>query len=298
RLLECMPFMISVRRFFFFSSRRRHTRSKRDWSSDVVLFRSVVQPGPGDGAQLRLIEGDARAESAHRERGAHDEWVAEVLGRGEAVVHRVGDPGAGDLRAATFHDPFEGMAVFTGVDRLHPDADEFDVVFRQHARIMEGDGGVERRLPSERGEDRVGAFLGDDRFHHLRGDGFDVGGVGELRVGHDRGRVGVDEDDPQALLPQHAAGLGARVVELRGLADDDGAGADDENTGAIGTTWHQASLRNESSKWWASEGPAPSSGWNWSPATGFPRATKPSAEPSLRLTWVISTSGLPAKSTV
>src|SRR5699024_685308 len=24
-----------VRRFFFFSSRRRHTRSKRDWSSDV-----------------------------------------------------------------------------------------------------------------------------------------------------------------------------------------------------------------------------------------------------------------------
>src|SRR3989440_5218074 len=27
-------------RFFFFSSRRRHTRSDRDWSSDVVLFRS------------------------------------------------------------------------------------------------------------------------------------------------------------------------------------------------------------------------------------------------------------------
>src|SRR6266496_5717802 len=27
--------------FFFFSSRRRHTRSLRDWSSDVVLFRSL-----------------------------------------------------------------------------------------------------------------------------------------------------------------------------------------------------------------------------------------------------------------
>src|SRR6267378_4887133 len=26
---------------FFFSSRRRHTRSLRDWSSDRVLFRSV-----------------------------------------------------------------------------------------------------------------------------------------------------------------------------------------------------------------------------------------------------------------
>src|SRR5437660_5485816 len=27
--------------FFFFSSRRRHTRWPRDWSSDVVLFRSL-----------------------------------------------------------------------------------------------------------------------------------------------------------------------------------------------------------------------------------------------------------------
>src|SRR5437868_9714646 len=29
--------------FFFFSSRRRHTRSKRDWSSDVCLFRSRLK---------------------------------------------------------------------------------------------------------------------------------------------------------------------------------------------------------------------------------------------------------------
>src|SRR5690606_40665042 len=28
---------------FFFSSRRRHTRFSRDWSSDVVLFRSQAQ---------------------------------------------------------------------------------------------------------------------------------------------------------------------------------------------------------------------------------------------------------------
>src|SRR5690349_24566540 len=29
--------------FFFFSSRRRHTRSLRDWSSDVVLFRAHAE---------------------------------------------------------------------------------------------------------------------------------------------------------------------------------------------------------------------------------------------------------------
>src|SRR3989440_7622536 len=31
---------LGCRRIFFFSSRRRHTRSDRDWSSDVCFFRS------------------------------------------------------------------------------------------------------------------------------------------------------------------------------------------------------------------------------------------------------------------
>src|SRR5207249_6324981 len=33
--IERMPLYLSHLCFFFFSSRRRHTRSKRDWSSDV-----------------------------------------------------------------------------------------------------------------------------------------------------------------------------------------------------------------------------------------------------------------------
>ena len=55
------------------------------------------------------------------------------------------------------------------------------------------------------------------------GDRLDVGGVGHFRIGHDGGRVGIDQND--ALMPssrQHAAGLGARIIEFRGLADDNG----------------------------------------------------------------------------
>ena len=68
--------------------------------------------------------------------------------------------------------------------------------------------------PPRVAQQRVGALLGDDLLDELRGDRLDVGGVGELRVGHDRGRVGVDQDDPQALGLEHPAGLGAGVVEL------------------------------------------------------------------------------------
>src|SRR5206468_9029614 len=47
-----MPLIeIKSNRGFFFSSRRRHTRSDRDWSSDVcssdLSVRGVRKPGPG-----------------------------------------------------------------------------------------------------------------------------------------------------------------------------------------------------------------------------------------------------------
>ena len=48
----------------------------------------------------------------------------------------------------------------------------------------------------------IGAALGllrDDLLDERRGDRLDVGGVGELRVGRDRRRVGVDQADPEPL---------------------------------------------------------------------------------------------------
>src|SRR5436305_15197919 len=55
-------------RFFFFSSRRRHTRCGRDWSSDVC---SSDLAHPGDAATAR--------EDALGERGVVEEHVADVV---------------------------------------------------------------------------------------------------------------------------------------------------------------------------------------------------------------------------
>ena len=139
------------------------------------------------------------------------------------------DDGLGGFGAAALHDALELLAVLAELDGLDVGADQLDVVLLQHAVLVQGDGGVQRGLPAQGRQDRVGAFLGDDLLHDLRGDRLDVGGVGELRVGHDGGRVGVDQDDPQALLLEHAQRLGAGVVEFGGLADDDRAGADDQD---------------------------------------------------------------------
>src|SRR5262249_23494030 len=55
-------------------------------------------------------------------------------------------------------------------------------------------------------------------------------------------RVRVDQDDLVALLAEGLAGLGAGVVEFAGLADDDGAGADQEDFLQVGALRHRGGV--------------------------------------------------------
>src|SRR3712207_3761355 len=60
--------------FFFFSSRRRHTRYWRDWSSDVCSFRSKMRPRgwtSADAAGLPVLPGLARHDEVRRGRIDH-----------------------------------------------------------------------------------------------------------------------------------------------------------------------------------------------------------------------------------
>src|SRR5262249_23685038 len=70
-------------------------------------------------------------------------------------------------------------------------------------------------------------------------DRFDVGAVGKLRVGHDGGRVGVDEHDAVAFFLEGFAGLRAGVIELARLADDDRASAANEDAVDVVSFWHR-----------------------------------------------------------
>ena len=81
-------------------------------------------------------------------------------------------------------------------------------------------------------------LLANDFLHERSRDGLDVGAVGQLGVGHDGGRVAVDEHDAKAFLAQHLARLRAGVIELAGLPDDNRAGPDDENRLDVGSLWH------------------------------------------------------------
>ena len=136
------------------------------------------------------------------------------------------------------HGVFELQAVFGFVDGFGRGANEFDFVFVEHAVVPQIERAVECGLAAHGGQDGIGAFFGNDLFNRLPSDGFDVGDVCGCRVGHDRGRVAVDQNDFVALFAQSFTSLHARVVELTGLANDDGASANDEDAFEVGALWH------------------------------------------------------------
>ena len=145
--------------------------------------------------------------------------------------------------------------------------------------------------------DRMPSGFSRSRIRSTDCDGqrLEVDDVGHAGVGHDRGRVAVEQDRAHALVAQRAAGLGAGVVELGRLADDHRARADDQHRRwawrALGRSrgtlaWHGRAPRS-------GRRPRPRPAVRASPPGGTGRSRsassscrRPSTEPSFRLRWL------------
>ena len=198
-----------------------------------------VQPAAQHVGVVLLLKTKTPAEAAEGIRGSNDEGEADLLGGLHAFQEAVGDLGRGTLQADLLHVEAEELAVLGQVDGVQVDADELGAVLLPQAEFAALDGQVQGRLPAHRRQDGVDlGLLAQNLLDGLRRQRQQVDVVGRHRVGHDGGRVGVDDGHLDALLAQAAAGLAAGVVEFTGLADDDGAGADDEYGGYAGILWH------------------------------------------------------------
>ena len=96
----------------------------------------------------------------------------------------------------------------------------------QEALLVQLHGQGQARLAAQARQHAVRLLLFDDALDGLHGQRLQVDLVRQGLVGHDGGGVGVHQHHVHARRLQHAAGLGAGIVELRRLADHDGAGAD------------------------------------------------------------------------
>ena len=179
--------------------------------------------------QLRLVVGKAAARTAQRERGAEDDGIADLVCGFDAFLHRGGDRGGQHRLAQRLAELLKLVAVFRLVDTVKARAQDFHLALLQHALGVQAHGEVQARLPAKAGQDGVRPLKAQDLGYVLKRQRFHVNLIGNVDVRHDGGGVGVDEDHLVPLLAQRQAGLRARVVKLRGLADHNRAGADHQH---------------------------------------------------------------------
>ena len=224
-----------------------------------------VKAGPHDGRQADVLEGARRGRRPRRLVGALDDDRRRV-GLADAVEQVA-----------------EALPVLGHLDGLDGRAQQARAVALQEAGAGDLHGQVEAGLAAQAGQHAVRALALQDALHRRDRERLEVDRVGDARVGHDRGRVGVEQDGADALLAQRPAGLRAGVVELGRLADDDGPGADDEDGGrpgrvALGAPRSRAGVagirraatwpRKRSKTSAASSGPGEPSGWYWTVSMG------------------------------
>ena len=203
-------------------------------AGDALFHQDLMDGGKAQavGADLdELFAGlaDAAAGAAHGEGRAHDDRVADAVGAGQRVLQSLHDLGRDDGLVQLFHRLLEQLAVLGAVDGLRLAGQQADAGAVQITGTGQLHGQVQAHLAAQVGQHGVRLFDVQDALHDFQRHGLDVNMVGHVRVGHDGCGVGVEQNGLNALCFQGAAGLGAGVVELRGLTDDDGAGANDQH---------------------------------------------------------------------
>ena len=112
-------------------------------------------------------------------------------------------------------------------------------VLFQHPVALEIKRTVQGSLSTHCRQQGIGPFALDDFFHSLPGDRLNIGHVRRFRIGHDGRGVAVDQNGSISLCFQGFARLGTGIIKLAGLANDDGASANDQNAFYVSTFGHE-----------------------------------------------------------
>ena len=172
---------------------------------------------------------DPSAGPPHGERGAYDDRKTDRRCERDPLIHGPDEPAARRLQPRLVHRRLEELPVLGLPDRVQLRSDQLDAVLLKNSVFRKGHGRVERSLSPHRREQGVRALTLDDLLDEIRCNRFDVRPVREVRIGHDRRRIAVDEDGTKTLFAQDFAGLCAGVVEFAGLTDHDRSGSNNQN---------------------------------------------------------------------
>ena len=173
---------------------------------------------------LRRVS-NAAARAAQSEAGSYNKRPApNDPGHGFCLRQSMGRSGAGQVQPEPVHRFLEKLPVFRAAYGRSRSPDELHVIAFQYAAFFQLHGQIERRLPAKCRQKSIRPLSPYDFMYNTGGQRLDVCSVCHVRVSHDGSRIGINQHNLIAFLPQRLTCLSAGVIELTPLADDDGAG--------------------------------------------------------------------------
>src|SRR5690625_1494705 len=142
-----------------------------------------------------------------------------------SLLHAMCDARLSRLKANTRHSVFELEPIFGLVDGLGICPYKLDTMFLEYPLAVEVKGTIKSCLPPHGGQECVGALVLNNFLDCAPSDGLDVGDIGRIGVSHNCGGVAIDQNGAVACVFEGFTGLGARVIKLAGLTDNNRARA-------------------------------------------------------------------------
>ena len=140
------------------------------------------------------------------------------------------------------HRITKALAVLGFIDRVLRCPDHLNTELLQHPVTHQIQGTVQASLAPHRGQQYIRALFFNNQRDSFPGDRFNIGGIRELGIGHDRGGIGIHQNDPVALFAKRLAGLHTGVVKFARLPDYDRARANHQHRGDVSSLRHVGCL--------------------------------------------------------
>ena len=167
----------------------------------------VVEALDDDIDEFFLIIRDTAARSAHRVGRAHDDRIADGVGKLDSSRDILNNRAFRNRLTEFLHGFLEQLAVLRFLDSGERSAQQFYLMLFQDAALGELYSQIQASLSAQRCQQAIRFLLGDDLFQKLRRQRFDIDPVSNMGIGHDRSRIGIDQNDFQTFFFQRTASL-------------------------------------------------------------------------------------------
>ena len=132
----------------------------------------------------------------------------------------------------------EFLAVFGSLNSQNIHPDNLHSIMVPHSCLITINTQIQCSLATHGRQHRIDVVFFQDFFDVFLFEGLEINMIGIDLIGHDGGRVGVDEHHLNAFLAQRAGGLGAGIIEFTRLTDDNGAAADNQHGADASVSGH------------------------------------------------------------